>query len=318
MDDVIPLIAFGTNDFSRPIFLFNHADHRFWLGVSIADCIVNFREFGERISLNLRGGSKNFTLPLPNPEKEILTNKNIDALKQELGLPLDKKIIFTSGFNDKYKPLLHYDFVNYMQNILSKRDDIYFIAIGPNKIENQDKLVKDKSKILDEMPYCEFIKYLFCANLVVDSFPMSGATALLDALRLNKPILSLKCPTGQADYLEKSEAYCQNLEELIRKTNLLLTNQEEANKNIAQVLELLNQENSKEIWLSKKSELYEKYTTHKIQNFKSIAKKEPDDLDFYLEQQSLNLKVKLHIPHILTVYKYRKYGKAHLKLALFE
>ena len=39
MGDPTAIIAFASSDFKRPVGFYNHADHRFWLGVSISDII---------------------------------------------------------------------------------------------------------------------------------------------------------------------------------------------------------------------------------------------------------------------------------------
>lgn len=305
MNDVVPLIAFGTNEFKSPVFFFNHADHRFFLGVGISDCIVNFREYGKKISKELRGSKNNFILPLLQKEKMTIQNKNIDRLKKELNLPLDKKIIFTSGSDGKYQPLLKYNFNTYIEKILNNRKDVFFLAVGgyKNLSQTQKKFGKERVKLLKNIPFAKFFKYLSCADLVIDSFPMSGGVALLDAISQNKPILSMECPTGQSDFIEKSPAYCKHNDELLDKTTLMLDNEKECQNNISIIKKLFNKDNSKPVWQSKVNNLYSKYTSHNILEFTSKSNKKYTYLDIYLMQSTIKTKIKFRIPFVLTIYQ---------------
>ena len=47
MEDVIPTIAFGTSKFTRPVLLYNHASHMFWIGKSIADLVLDIKKEDE-------------------------------------------------------------------------------------------------------------------------------------------------------------------------------------------------------------------------------------------------------------------------------
>ena len=60
--DPSALIAFGTPDFKRPIILFNHADHIFWLGLSVADYVADLNSGGNKITSINRGAKNSFIL----------------------------------------------------------------------------------------------------------------------------------------------------------------------------------------------------------------------------------------------------------------
>ena len=45
-EDIVPVVAFGDRSGLPPILYLNHADHLFWLGVGIADLVVNLRRSG--------------------------------------------------------------------------------------------------------------------------------------------------------------------------------------------------------------------------------------------------------------------------------
>ncbi len=319
MDDVIPLIAFGTNDFTRPVFLFNHADHCFWLGVSVADQIVNFRSWGKILSKKYRGNTDNFVLTLPTDLKNI-QNKDIQQLKKNLKIPENKKIILTVGSAQKYAPLLNLDFIDLIKRVLQVRDDVIFIAIGQTtkSLPAWKKLPYHKVWILGRKSPEEMFDYLRCADLVLDSFPMSGGTALLDAVSLKKPVLTLESVVGQLDYLSRSVAYCKTPEELLKKIDLILDDPSERAKNIQQVFAKMSSENDANHWNKQIKNLYSSVKAHQIYNFFSVPKKYPDIADFSLYMHSLHLKIKIHIPYLLSLYSYKENGKKCKKLVWFH
>ena len=81
MDDPRALIAFGTPEFRRPIVLFNHADHIFWLGSSIADQVADINSSGSIITAEHRNILETFVLGIPSDgQKKELSGKD-DARK---------------------------------------------------------------------------------------------------------------------------------------------------------------------------------------------------------------------------------------------
>ena len=68
MQDPIPTLAFAVEG-GPPVFILNHADHRFWIGSSIADVIVDCREESKKLSFERRGARESFILPVPLSEK---------------------------------------------------------------------------------------------------------------------------------------------------------------------------------------------------------------------------------------------------------
>ena len=303
MDDYIPIIAFGCKEFSRPVYLFNHADHRFWLGVSVADKVLNFREFGKNISEKYRGVKKSFFLPLLNNNKNKSGKSDNKKLKEKLGISKDRPVLFTAGSGFKYRPLLNLDFNKFLDAVIERVPDITIVAIGPKlNVTKADNLVN-----LSSMPYAKFNEYLSCADIVIDSFPFSGGTAILDAVSANKPVLCLECPTGHSNYTVKSVAYCHTMSELIEKTCILINSEQERTKNITNIKHCLEQENIS-VWKSKCDDLYKQKIKHHVTNFHSV-KSPINILDFFMFQNTCEVKRKLHIPHIFDVYRVKTGSK---------
>ena len=83
MDDVIPVIAFGTEKFKRPVLLYNHANLLFWIGKSIADLTVDIVNNDEITSIR-RNIKDTFFLGVPSLTYSISDKKE---LRKKLSLP---------------------------------------------------------------------------------------------------------------------------------------------------------------------------------------------------------------------------------------
>ena len=63
-NDPIPALALASES-CPPVAIFNHADHVFWLGSSIADLVIDFRSNSQAESKRARFAIESLLLPLP-------------------------------------------------------------------------------------------------------------------------------------------------------------------------------------------------------------------------------------------------------------
>lgn len=285
MHDVLPIIAFGNEQFKRPVIFYNHADHLFWVGASISDKIADLREFGIDITKNKRGIDDSYNLGIPVDVKDISFISKKEA-REKTNLPLDKKIIFTCGSAFKYKPLANMDFLDSVMPILEKDSNTILVGVGPTieELESWSELSKKfqgRIYALGLMPHDKLYTYIQAADVVLDSFPMSGGTALIDAVTVNRPVVTRKNPVGQFDYILKTSAFCNDAAETTKKIETLLYDELKAQENINEIKEQLKKENSIENWAKKLPLLYKSVSKeHAIRSFKEKAA-EVDDLDVY-------------------------------------
>ncbi|MDO5465067.1 MAG: hypothetical protein Q4F40_09040 [Akkermansia sp.] len=310
MDDVVPLVAFGTTEFKRPIIFFNHADHRFWLGCSISDAVAEIREWGINISRTKRG----ITVPMLSLGIPVTTQaySQVDSrseIRKVIGIPETARVVTTVGGWHKYKPLFHLDFLKIAQALMEKDENLHVVAIGPTYqlLPNWNKLRKkfpERFHVLDPMSPEQMFKYLSCSDLSLDSFPMSGGTALIDAVTAGCPVLSLDCPTGQLDYVMQSGIYCKDQETLIRRCFEILDDPVKAEENKTTVKEAMLRCNSKEAWKCKLPELYCLATSHSLHSFTSTPSPENEYsiLDYYLFSECYHVNKKFRIPGLFTLY----------------
>jgi hypothetical protein len=287
MHDIVPLLAFGTEKFKRPVIFFNHADHRFWVGIGIADMIAELRTWGQNLTREKRGGINTHILGIPT-DSRILKDNNKTALRTKLGLPQDKKILLTLGSAYKYKPMGGMNFFAFIEKVLTTHRDAIFIIIGfKEKAFSQLKKLSQKMQgrifALGVQPPSVCYEYAGAADCALDSFPMSGGTALGDMTSAGCPVLALQCPAGQLDYIFETDAYCTTEAQLLEKIACILENEGEASNNVTAVSLRMLEYNGKEQWLQKLKELYESVAAkHKITMFHPRVNAVPSELDVFL------------------------------------
>lgn len=270
MDDPTALVAFGTEDFKRPVIFFNHADHMFWLGKSIIDKLATIKDYADIITLPKRNIKNSFMLGVPI---ESRINKIIDKneAKKKINIDTNKKLIISIGTPHKYIPLQNKSIVKKLLNIVRNNKNIEVIIIGPKGSDTPwQNIYKKSNKTIKAIGPVEYNKgyfdYINAADLVIDSWPMGGGTVMIDAISCNIPVLTLKNPLNQYDYLYKSQAYCNTDKELYEKTKLILNNDKFRNILLKELKQNLEQDHSVENWgkkLQKLIELTPKYHTIK-------------------------------------------------------
>ncbi len=227
MNDLIPIIAFGAENFNRKILFFNHADHEFWIGGKITNLVVNLRTFVIKINKQLRNIYRNVLLPLPI-EKPSLDFDDDEALrtKQELGIDRFEKVIITIASAYKYKNFDEYNWIETAKKILDKNLNSVIVAIGPS-MQNEEWRLANKDTGGRIIPLGIIAnnmveKYLKIADLAIDSYPFSSFIALLDVAKYNIECLSLKTPINYLDSFLEAKIYCNNQNTLVERATTIL------------------------------------------------------------------------------------------------
>jgi len=240
MHDIVPILAFGTDEFKRPVILYNHADHLFWLGCSIADLVVNFRSLGKDVNKKRRNIRNNFILPLPVEDIDNNLKEENTITKKDLGFSKNSKVIITIASSYKYRPIDGIDFVKTAKRILEKDKDIVIIAIGPSKKEKywRDAFNETNGRInaIGVVPYSLLHNYLKIADLALESFPYGSPTGLLDIARYNIPCVSLRGVINIMDTFDEANIVCSSQDELIKKVYSLLKENNSLENNLYKIM----------------------------------------------------------------------------------
>lgn len=243
MEDIVPILAFGSTKFTRPIALFNHADHLFWLGVSISDIVVNFRDYSTSFSETERKTTRNYQLPLPidEPGSHPCDLKIQDNLRRALNISDKNKVIMTVASSYKYTEFGGFDFMQTAAPILDRVPEAILIVIGPDKRETYWNCWMGKYPgrihVLGLIPFERLIDYTRLADLALDSVPVSSFVSLMDLAKNNVEALTLDTPLNKMDSFESAGIVCKTPDELIERAVQTLTNPEETEKKLTRILE---------------------------------------------------------------------------------
>lgn len=191
MHDPTALVAFGTEEFTRPVILFNHADHCYWCGASIVDMVADLRV--NDFARNFRGIQNIFPIRIPFEANDVLSkfSRTKEESRRILGLPLDKKIILTVGAEPKYTPFAGCEFCDIIAQSISSMDDVICYGIGPTPETGNWSMHGNKFVAIGSVSYGEnYFHYLNACDVYVNSMPIGGGVAMLDAVQFNKPVLS--------------------------------------------------------------------------------------------------------------------------------
>ena len=323
--DVVPLLAFGHVEFTRPVFLFNHAEFRFTMGFSIADKVLTLSAWPSSLAQSVRGISNIDHIPLLYDSAYEPDKIAIDILREQLGLPVDKKIIVTAASAYKYKKIGTQSILGIAKEIFDAIPDVLLLVIGPDS-----GFFTDAKRILGRYHKQFFTLGLvspdklyqaFCAaDLVVDSMPLGGGATMIDAMYCNKPILSLKGAVGQLDYLVNSEAYCQTPAAFIEKAVAILSSQEEALRNIQNVQASYAKYEyaSQEQWLEKLDSIYSSVDSHAIRQFTTPKKNTISDLDALNARHALKVNFSLKLSSLLYIGIYENSVCRYLQISLAQ
>ena len=294
-DDIVPVIAFGTEEFKRPVFLFNHADHVFGLGVSIADGFLDLRSGGRNVSILYRGVRNSHIVHIPGAEKVAFGNIRSDSEKRSdreaLGLPLDRKLIVSAASTYKYRPFLGWNFADFMEKVLDEEENCEFVVLGPDRVKGR---IRNRKRIhtFGMVPPSVCLQYFKAADLVVDSFPFMSFTSLQDAVTMGVPVLSLKTVMPHLDWMESSKAYVENVGELCLRVRRILADRSYASSVYADTVGRMIDEQDAEKWMAELCAAYCSANQHEVRDFKSAPVLKPTQIDLFVEAKNLRVKIK--------------------------
>jgi glycosyltransferase involved in cell wall biosynthesis len=190
-DSPIATIAFANREQSPPIIYVNHADERFWTGVSVSDVVANLRESGMRLSQTRRGVEPKRNLLLPT----ILESSNrvlsrLEAKKQ-LGIDENDVLLLSIARGVKYKTSDGSNFAAAHVELLKQYPQAILIVVGPGDSEDWSAAVEQtqgRIRVLSETPQTTL--FYQAADIYVDSYPFVSITSLLEAGSYGVPLVS--------------------------------------------------------------------------------------------------------------------------------
>jgi len=256
MDDVLPMLAFSKTSRFQNIVHFNHADHRFWVGASLPNRVIEMRTWGKALSNAKRElyNSEVVGIPMPSVTRSLKPTLDKSKARAALAIPEDYEVLLTIGPARKYARGPRTNFPIVMRNLLVGHPKRLLISVGQAKAQNSDwreleTAFPGQVRFVSTIARDLLETYISAADVGIDSFPMSGGTAVLDMFTLGLPVFSLKCETGHFDPVISSGFYCLTEQALVAKVNKSLNSSTESQQHQIQgLLDSCNFSFGRETW----------------------------------------------------------------------
>lgn len=176
-NDVVPTVSLAVAK-GPPVAVMNHADHVFWLGASVADAVIEFRDYGRRLTGERRGVPRSMMLPLPIAIEAPMVGRA--EARAALGIPDGEVALLSIGAAYKYAPKPPRDFFRTMHKVLADSPNarLYVIGVGPDDLRSFGVPTHQRIEALG--PVNDPSLHEAAADLYLEGFPLNSYTALLE------------------------------------------------------------------------------------------------------------------------------------------
>jgi hypothetical protein len=190
-DDPIPILAFAARNDRPPTLYQNHADHVFWLGRTISDLTINFRQSGALLSTTRRGIPPAKQAVLPIPLTLCTSTITRQQARQSLGLPDDAVLILSVASEYKYSTGTSIPFLEVLEPIIARYPHAYCLVVGPRPDGVWLKAARSTANRLRAVGLQPDVDvYYHAADIYVDSFPTNSLTSALEAGAHGLPVVT--------------------------------------------------------------------------------------------------------------------------------
>lgn len=195
--DPLPLAAASLPGPRPPVIYENHADHTYWLGLGAADVVADHRDAGRRLSRELRGVPEERLGLLPLPVDAAPTSSTRKTIRAQLGLRPSQVAAVTVAAGFKMSALWGDGFPDLLRRVLPQVPDLAAVIVGAGPDQAWTRLQSDfPGRVLFLGPVEDAASLYPGMDIYLDSYPLSGATSILEAALAGLPPLSLLVQEG--------------------------------------------------------------------------------------------------------------------------
>lgn len=250
-DGCIPVIAFANREQSPPIIYVNHADERFWTGISISDVVANLRETGMRLSQNRRGVELDRNLIIPTIIEVTKRETSQTEAKRQLKINESTIVLLSIARAVKYRTSDGTTFADAHIAFLKSHKNAMLIVVGPGDDEDWSAVIQQtQGRIRVYGETNNTAVFYQAADIYIDSFPFVSITSLLEAGIYGVPLVSRypyssdKCEifgadmpglTGNLIQVKTLEEYTKVLDHLVEDEKFRLSLGEKTKQQIEKI-----------------------------------------------------------------------------------
>jgi hypothetical protein len=191
--DVISAVALADPNGRPPTVLFNHAGHEFWVGAGVADVVANLHDIDVLHTHQRRGVAREASVLLPIP----VTPRNLPSraeARAKLNLDTGSHVILTVGSAYKVANAVEPTFTTLVRTVMRAVPGAIMVAVGPVPDGEWAELQTEfggRVMPLGLQPSPMLDLLLPAADILLDTWPLTGWTTLLDAGYARLPVVSL-------------------------------------------------------------------------------------------------------------------------------
>lgn len=321
-EDATAVVAFGMARFNKPVLYFNHANHTFWLGVSIADSILDVNRWGGELSCRLRGVNRERIelLGIPVEEKETPIADG-SAVRTELGISEGGALVTAAGSPRKFRNFGKWRFGDLINKVLAENKSAHFLVIGAESDAYPEwqwlsRRFGSRLKLMPQMSYARLLRHFAASDVVVDSFPMSGWTSMMDAVRQKTATVYPAGVTGPMDYFANASAFAPDITAAASIIKRLIADKNLRTENIAEMTGRMKESMNPVAFRKRLSAALHSVSSHSIHDF--VAAPEPEDspLSAFIYAMTIRSKIRFALPGVV-LKSVREGVIKHYELSLF-
>ncbi|HZV75515.1 MAG TPA: glycosyltransferase [Conexibacter sp.] len=188
--EVVVSLAFADPVGRPPTILCNHASHQLWTGVGCADVVANLNEFDASETVARRGVAPERSRVLRAPAAPRTLPSRTEA-REQLGLDADAPVVLTIASPYKLRALLAPAYRVLAAAVLDAVPTATLLLVGPGP---GDDVAPEDPRVRALGPLPDIGPQLAAADLLLDSWPVTGGTTVLDAGAAGLPVLALGDP----------------------------------------------------------------------------------------------------------------------------
>lgn len=191
-EETTPGIAFADGRNRPPVVLVNHADHAFWVGLSVCDLIASSRASGERLVVERRGIPAERHAILPIQIDAPMRRHGRAEARQRLGVPAGGPLLVSVARGVKYRTVGGVSFADMHVDTLLAHPDARLLVVGPGEPADwQEAIAATGGRIMGRPETPDPSLAFEAADVYLDSYPFVSITSMLEAGGLGAPCVTL-------------------------------------------------------------------------------------------------------------------------------